>query len=72
MAVVYLSHFNENQLIKSPIKEMQNIFKEYKQSTHNNKKFNLVNKKVIKPEYKQQLKNPSSRSAKLRIIERFA
>ena len=60
------SHVNfEDRLVK-------NIFKEYKQSTHNNKKFNLVNKKVIKPEYKEQLKNPSSRSAKLRIIERLA
>ena len=36
------------------------------------KKFDLVNKKVIKPEYKEQQQNPSSRSAKLRIIERLA
>ena len=57
-------HSSEDRLVK-------NIFKEYKQSTHNHKKFNLVNKKVIKPEYKEQLKNPSSRSAKLRIIERL-
>ena len=58
-------HSSEDRLVK-------NIFKEYRKSIHNNKKFNLVNKKVIKPEYKEQLKNPSSRSAKLRIIERLA
>ena len=39
---------------------------------NNDKKFALVNKKVIKPEYQEQLRNPSSRSAKLRIIERLA
>jgi 16S rRNA C1402 N4-methylase RsmH len=52
---------------------VKNIFKEYQKSIHcNNKKFDLVNKKVIKPEYKEQQQNPSSRSAKLRIIERLA
>jgi 16S rRNA C1402 N4-methylase RsmH len=52
---------------------LKKIFKEYQKSIHcNNKKFDLVNKKVIKPEYKEQQQNPSSRSAKLRIIERLA
>ena len=60
-------HSSEDRLVK-------NIFKEYQKSTNNNndKKFALVNKKVIKPEYQEQLQNPSSRSAKLRIIERLA
>ena len=58
-------HSSEDRLVK-------NIFKEYQKLTHNNKRFVLVNKKVIKPEYKEQLQNPSSRSAKLRIIERLA
>ena len=58
-------HSSEDRLVK-------NIFKEYQKSIHcNNKKFDLVNKKVIKPEYKEQQQNPSSRSAKLRIIERL-
>ena len=58
-------HSSEDRLVK-------NIFKEYQKSIYKDKKFNLVNKKVIKPEYKEQMGNPSSRSAKLRIIERLA
>ena len=58
-------HSSEDRLVK-------NIFKEYQQAIYKDKKFNLVNKKVIKPEYKEQVQNPSSRSAKLRIIERLA
>ena len=36
------------------------------------KKFQLVNKRVIKPYYLEVEKNKAARSAKLRIIERIA
>ncbi len=60
-AITY--HSGEDKIVKK-------IFRDYKFST-NIKKYNIVNKKVIKPKYEEQKSNPNSRSAKLRIIERI-
>jgi 16S rRNA (cytosine1402-N4)-methyltransferase len=57
-------HSGEDRIVK-------NIFNKYKLLNENNKKFKIVNKKVIKPKYKEQKSNSNSRSAKLRIIERI-
>ena len=57
-------HSGEDRIVK-------NIFNKYKLLNENDKKFKIVNKKVIKPKYKEQKSNSNSRSAKLRIIERI-
>ena len=57
-------HSGEDRIVK-------NIFNKYKLSNESNKRFKIINKKVIKPKYKEQISNSSSKSAKLRIIERI-
>ena len=61
LAITY--HSGEDKIVK-------NIFREYKSNNNIEKKFKLINKKVIKPTFEEQKTNSSSRSAKLRIIER--
>ena len=60
-AITY--HSGEDKIVKK-------IFRDYKFSSKI-KKYNIVNKKVIKPKYEEQKSNRNSRSAKLRIIERI-
>ncbi len=54
-------HSIEDRITKLAFKELED-----------SKKFQLVNKKVIKPYYLEVEKNKAARSAKLRIIERIA
>jgi len=61
--LVITYHSGEDRIVK-------NIFREYKSNNNIEKQFKLVNKKVIKPSFEEQKRNSSSRSAKLRIIER--
>lgn len=60
-------HSLEDRLIKTLFRE-----KEQKEKVGKTKPWQRVNKKVIVPQKQEQEKNPRSRSAKLRIIEKLS
>lgn len=57
--VVISFHSGEDRLVKNFFREQQKLGK-----------IKIVNKKVIKPSRKEELENPASRSAKMRVVEK--
>ena len=59
VCIIITYHSIEDRMVKYKFKELANT------------SFELVNKKVIKPNYKETLSNRAARSAKLRIIKKL-